>query len=150
VSAEDINNVLSLYPDLTYAGWIVPPAGEREKTRASRRRLARGELLDPVVMAQFELCRNFVATQLGAEDPKGELASSVDLKKTLERWHLLRGDAVYVCHGVMLLAMISAGFTPRAIDPPSCCFLVSAARLASLVRISVLPTGPARSSTWVG
>src|SRR4051794_37077191 len=93
----EIDAVLARYPNLAYSGWVVPPPTERERTAASRRRLAREEMLDPVVLAQFSLCRAFIAGHLGVEDPRGELISSIALKRFLERWHLRRCQSVYAC-----------------------------------------------------
>jgi hypothetical protein len=143
-AGAEIDAVLTHFPDLTYHGFLAPPVHETERSARLRRQQARTELMDAVVIRQFVLCQHF-ASRLGGEDPKGELASSGELKRDLERWYLLCGSNTYVSQGMMIIAMISSGFSPRAVTPPSCCFLLSRARLTAINRISTLPTGPARS-----
>jgi hypothetical protein len=145
-ASAEIDGVLARYPDVSYRGWIAPAVGERPARTAARRKEARAEMLDPIVMTQFELCREFVAAHLGTEDPQGELVSSTELKKALERWHLHQGRAVYVCQGIVIFGMLSVGYTPRVITPPTACFLVSAGRLRALSLPITTDIGPSRST----
>lgn len=116
---QDLNRLLSRYPELSYFGWGV--YDQRSKTKAeidTELKSLRDELISDHAIAQIDRCREWMEP-IGKVKAISEAHSSYGLKHKVERHYRDSIDDAYIANGAFVAAALLCGFKERRVKPGS-------------------------------